>query len=434
MRNLTIPFLRTVICLPILAFALFITSCGEDDQQSKNEKITFNIPETAIAPSTDVWFFVTDANGKVLLLQEAFGGVKTVITLPEKYAKPFALHKLTYVTESEYTEFRIQSTTNAFPGDFSLPPIVMPEVGEASFHNLILTDVPAGSDIRVTGPNASYISSAFPSAPNTLTIKATLKATSSNKLMYYVSGGEDRSQLPRYTIFTDAQAGDTETISYNDMTPAESVILNLGENASFASVTITPTSFSNLEFFTMQNTDVVPLYYPGNAFDSYTTEVATYEGNSTYRYNTIGAIPNQMKKLSVTMNSFSSDEQKFEINTTGSFDYLYAYSGTEWTTGPITHYIDWLVYMNDEAGTFIIPEFPAELIARYPELANKTVEFDYLNIVDSNRFTGYKEFVNNLLNPPLSNNESSSERVSLAVDMEPAGSRKRLEKIQSDLQ
>lgn len=431
--------LRNAKFLLVTLVMLGLSACSSDTDSGNGtpaqKQITFTVPESAIPDGSDLWFFVTDNNGKVLALEQAFAGSKTVITLPAGYTKAFTLHKLTYTNDIEnaYTDVWIQSYTSAITGDFSIAPIVTPEAVEPLIHTFTLTDVPEGSQPNPTGPNVLGLGSTG-KAGSTHTVKAALKETT-GRVMYFVPSYEDVNVTPRYIIYPNAEAGQTETASYNDLTLADKINLSLGEQVESVVVVIAPLGLRPLHAYGTQNVNSIPVYYPGDEFTSYATNVQVYDGNASYGYTTIGAIPTSMKKLPASVTLFEATADQLTVHTTGNYDYLFAASQHEWSSGSTTHALDWFVYMNDDAGAFIIPDFPEELLVLYPQLSDAVINFNYLSLIESDEVAGYTGHLSKVFNPsaPAS---ALTERFSLNIDFSSEGARgsnTRIRKLEHEL-
>lgn len=414
--------IRRVVSLLALTSLLTAVSCGDDEQEKKT--IIISVPESAIPAGHDIWFFITNKSGKLLSVQEALKGFDVKFEIPA--GEKVTLNKLTYVNTTTVTDFRIFAYTNVSPGKYSLSPITTPELVETGFHYLELSGVPAGYTPRAAGPNVFGCN--YSSAGGNFSIKSAITSDNS-KLVYYMSSLTDHALVPRYKLYPEADIEDSEILAFADMTIADKITINFDKQVDAAGVNITAgRGTSPLEDFGMNNVTSVPLYYPGTVFDSYRTRIDVVEDGGTYSYLQLGMIPTAFKKIPVTINSVINTDQQLTVNISGSFDYLYAYKLSEWATGTTDHYLDWLVYLDDQTEAFHISEIPNEIIARYPELETMpSADFNQLFLYEADDLTGYDGYLKRILNPDLPSTTTFTQSVSLRkIFAAPSGRKRQL--------
>jgi hypothetical protein len=414
---------RRLISLLALTSLMATASCGDDEIEKKT--ITISVPESAIPLGQDVWFFITDKSGKLLGVQEAFRGFDVKFEIPA--GEKITLNKLTYLNTITVTDFRVYTYTNVSPGNYSLSPITTtPDVEPAGFHYLQVTDLPitglfgraAGSGVlgcQTTGSGMSYMN------------LKTFLTTSNIEILYYLTSFSDRTFIPRYKVYPNASFDASETLSFDDMIQASKNVISFDKQIDGVTVSLSAqNSYGVLELFSVANVTTVPLYFPGNVISTYRTQLTVTDGNEEHVYYKAGSVPTVMKKVPVTVNSLTTANQQLSVNITGSFDYLYAYKLSEWTTGTTDHYLDWLVYMDDQTETFQITEVPAEIIARYPELQTMpSAEFNHLLFYESDNLAGYDGYLKRILNPEVPSTTPLTESVSLRKIFGSPSSKKR---------
>lgn len=388
--------LNTIVLFSII-FSL--TSCSEDEKPLEKTLFTVAIPSGSLDSHLDTWFFLTDNAGNLLGIQEAVDGLDMSFERPSGFkGEKFSVHKVEYelAPDNSYADFVFTSYTGISEGKIQLQPINIsssPEVGAYSFS---ITSVPTGYVPSFIGPKISG-GSWSGNGGNSNGNVGLLQGNS--PLMIWFRNISDRTKVPRYAFINNAIAGGTFSSSFSALNIPEEIIYNFGTSIDRAEFNIHPHISGSgylgwFEYFSSLNVTSAKVYYPGNTFEKYDTWIRLTDGTQGQTSHTIGAIPATIKALPATIDSFSSEEGKLMVGTTGTYDYLYLYGFTEWLTGVQEHWLTWYIYMDDAAEkTYTVPTFPEILLERYPELNTVIKNFNSVYINDSDNIAGYKEYL-----------------------------------------
>lgn len=395
--------LRLLLSL-ISVFTLFaFAACSNDDDSISKTLFTVNIPPLSVDQTRDTWFFLTDNNGELLGIQEAVDGLDMIFERPSGFTgKTFSVHKLIYElgADNSYADFTISSYTGISGGQINMRPITNgsgpDELGEYSF---ALTGVPTGYLPTMLGPGIT--GGNFNGTGGNFTGVTGL--TKNNiPLMFWWRVFGDRTKVPRYQFISDASAGQSSSTTFGSLSVPDEVTYNFNATIDRIEVRAEPYMpgegyVGTFEYFTQTNVSSSKLYYPGSLYSSYNTWIRITDGSVSEVYNTIGEVPTEVRSLPATINSLSTEGNTLTISTTGTFDYMYTYGFTEWLTGEQEHWLNWFVYSDDSSTqTLNIPEFPAVLTERYPELLLATRNFSTVYVAEADNLEGYQDYLDNV--------------------------------------
>ncbi len=381
-----------------LAILVGLISCSDDDPTNNNDTPLLTISALAGSISDERWVFLTRTDGTLIEAREIPGdGVDVVFERPSGLNdKSFVVHQM-YHTENSRS-FIIISNTAITGGKLSFnainPGSALTEVGK---HNYSFTNVPFGYSPWITGPKVINYSRG--GSNGTFSGTTTLGANNID-LLYWFQVDTNPLVVPKYTLVKNAAAGQTLSMSFADLTPANEQTITFDAKQDFVDVYMGPMSteepvmhlYSGLFW---SNATEIKLYYPGEAFDAYLTAIETRIGNDRQKYTKTGSIPTNFKSMPASINSFSQASTTFTVTTSGVYDYLNVSGYNRWTVNNLEYSISWSAYMdNSEINTFNIPALPEAIVARYPVLSSAPITpFSFIEITDHNNLNNYSDYV-----------------------------------------
>lgn len=384
--------LRLLFTVASLFTLLVFAACSADDEPINKTLFTVTIPPLSVDQTRDTWFFLTDNDGELLGIQEAVDGLDMIFERPSGFkGKTFYVHKLVYElgADNSYADFYVTSYKGVSGGKIQFSPIQTVSGTDYGTYNFSVTGVSSGYTPSSTN---------FNSAGGNFTGKTILFGTDVPVLIWW-RDFFDRNKVPRYSFISNPVAGGNLTTTFDNLSIADQITYNFGATVDRVEVRAEPYIPSagyvgTFEYFTQTNVSSTKLYYPGSAYESYNTWIRITDGPLSEVYNTIGAIPTEIKSLPATINSLSFEGNTLQVSTTGKFDYMYVSGFTEWLTGEQEHWLTWLMYSDDSDQNLKIPEFPKVLTERYPELQLATKNFSTVYITESDNLDGYQDYLN----------------------------------------
>lgn len=373
---------------------LTLASCSDDEKKATGPLFTVTIPPLSVDPALDTWFFLTDNAGNLLGIQEAVDGLNIAFERPAGFeGKTFIVNKLEYQkTEYQggntYSDFYFTSYTGVSNGTIQLSPINFGSGTDYGTYSFNVSGVPSGyipSGTSFSGTNGNFIG------------QAALFGTDVPILIWW-KDLSDRNQVPRYSFVSNPVAGGSLITTFDNLSIADQITFSFGSSPDRVEFQVSPYvkgKFSNsFESFSVTNATNSKLYYPGSAFEKYSTSIRIIDNNQSLSYTARGAVPTTIKSMEATIDGLTNSNNIVAVTTTGSFDYLYMYGLNEWQTGEVEHWLIWYVYMDGEkTKEFKIPPFPQVLLERYPELASKTPNFSNVYIIEEDNIVGYREYL-----------------------------------------
>lgn len=403
-----------------LAVFAGLVSCSDDEPANDTPLLT--VTAAAGSRPDETWIFLTREDGTLIDAKEITGdGADVVFERPQDFKdERFVVHQLIRSSSNGRT-FIIESYTGITGGERSFNPIdpgiVLTEVGT---HTYSVTDVPFGYSPRITGPKVIGTSGGGVNG----TFSGTVSLGANNiDLVFWLQNSGNPLAVPKYTLVENASAGETSSMSFNDLIPASEQPITFGTKQNYANVYIGPASpeLPPMPFYSMltwSNATEIKLYYPGDVFDAYFTVIETRAGNDYQQYITTGSLPTSFKSIPATITSLSQEATRVTVTTSGGYDYMRASGYNRWTDNALEYTISWSVYMDDTATkTFTIPELPAVIVARHPALSTAPLTgFNSVEIRDHIILDNYPDFIsrnwNTVAFPP--DTEALSRRKSFA--------------------
>jgi hypothetical protein len=374
-----------------------LVSCSDDEPANDTPLLTVSAAAGSLASET--WIFLTEEDGTLIEAKEITGdGADVVFERPSGFTdERFVVHQLTR-SASNSRGFLMGSYTGITGGELSFnaidPGTGLTEVGK---HNYTFTDVPFGYSPRVTGPKV--ISNSAGGVNGTFSGTTTLGANNIDLLFWFEQGGNPLV-VPKYTLVENVSAGETLSMSFNDLTPASEQTVTFSAKQDFVTVYMGPVSPEVLTIplytgLTWSNATDIKLYHPGEAFNEYLTIIQTQLGNDRQEYIKTGSIPTSFKSMPATITSLAQEATRITVTTSGAYDYLIASGYNRWTDNALEYTLSWAVYMDDTATkTFTIPDLPGVIVARHPALSSAPLTgFNFIEIRDLNSLDNYSDFL-----------------------------------------
>jgi|GEM_PF-2683873 len=378
-----------------LAIFVGLISCGGDELNSDTPLLTISAEPGSIG--AEVWIFLTREDGTLIEAKVLMDGADVVFARPAGFTdERFTVHE--FVHQFNSRDFVINSYT-AIPGgkinyNAARPGTGLTEVGK---HNYSFTDVPVGYSPLITGPKV--ITNTGSGTNGTFSGTTTLGANNTTVLFWFEKYDNPLS-VPKYTLAENVSAGQTLSMSFNDLIPASEQPIMFGEKQDNIVVTIGPASPELLSvrpysILNWRNVTEVKLYHPGQAFDEYVTFMEAHVDNDYQQYVTTGSIPTSFKSMPATINSFSQVAKSFTVTTSGAYDYMIVSGDNRWTDNALQYSLYWAVYMADaNTKTFIIPDLPEVIVALYPALSTAPLTgFNFIEIIDHGSVDNYPDFI-----------------------------------------
>lgn len=378
-----------------LAIFVGLISCSGDELNSDTPLLTISTAPGSIG--AEVWIFLTREDGTLIEAKEIMDDADIVFKRPLDFTdERFVVHE--FVHQFNSRDFVINSYTAITGGEINYnaarPGTGLTEVGK---HTYSFTDVPFGYSPRITGPKV--ITTSGSGINGTFSGTSTLGANNTTVLFWFEKY-ENPLSVPKYTLAENVSAGQTLSMSFNDLIPASEQRITFGERQDDILVAIGPASPELLSLHPYsilywRNATEVKLYHPGQAFDEYVTFMETHVDYNYQQYMTTGSIPTSFKSIPATITSLSQDATRVTVITSGSYDYLTTSGHNRWTDNAQEYTIRWYVFMDDTAiKTFTIPEFPEVIVALYPALSTAPLTgFNYIEMIDRGSVDNYADFI-----------------------------------------
>lgn len=388
------------ICL--LFFFVGVMSCSDDE--STNDTPLLTVTAAAGSRPDETWIFLTREDGTLIDVKEITGdGNDVVFERPQDFKdERFVVHQLIRPS-FDSRGFIIESFTGITGGELSFNPIdpgiVLTEVGKLTYS---FTDVPVGYFPWITGPKV--ITNSGGGVNGTFSGTVSLGANNID-LVFWFQTSDNPLTVPKYTLAENVSAGQTQSMSFDDLIPASEQTFTFGSKQDFATVYMGPFSpeLPPMRFYsilTWSNATEIKLYHPGDVFDAYFTFIETNVGDNYQQYMTTGSIPKSFKSIPATITSLSQDATRITITTSGAYDCLRASGYNHWTDNAQEYTINWSVYTDDTATkTFTIPELPEVIVARHPALSSAPLTgFNFAEISNHSSLDNYQDFISRMWN------------------------------------
>lgn len=373
-----------------------------------NTLLTFSIPEDYLLTNEEVWFFITNNEGDILGVQQGDNNTKLVFETPVDFTEDqgLILHQLNHTYETyevtTYSTTIAVSYSNITPGNYLLKSTKRLSFETVGTHSITINNIPTTYN-KISAPGPHISSDYFSSGGGTKTFNIGMSNNNVNQL-YRMMNSSDRTIVPRFINRTNVTVGAQITVDFSEFTEMALADISLG--TLYDQVIPSIRTFSDntrqyvvpLDQYSDFHTNNAKLYYPGNLYDAYLTQLILYQGNKNIFYSKIGSVPSTIKLLNANVTAMSHLGDNLTVTSTGSFDYSRATSAESWTYGSTECDLYWGIVMDDSANkTFTIPTLPLEIIAKYRELSNAVIKFDYVQAYDFDGIDGYNDFLQLLL-------------------------------------
>jgi hypothetical protein len=363
---------------------------GESTTQVEvlNNFIVVSVPLKAFEDTVDEWFFVSNSRGDLLGVQHADNDADIIFETPDNYQKGevVVFHAFSYRDYGTHHDFEISSFTEFNPGNYNwLAPVHLGKRSEIGTHQWLVTNC-SRANAHVSGPDVSYDQSAIIEQQASIT---THLLKNNTNLLCVLQNDVSDDIIPIYKMLANVSAGEIVTNDEADFDPMVANTLSFDKEAAGAGVNIFGidadnnyvTCYSN--YFYDNNSPLqlssVNAYYPGTLFSQYASFISYSDASNGSVANVKYGDPiTILKRLDAKVESFTEQEGKVTILTTGEYDFMNV-SAADFYSPDLTGFL-WQVFMpQSDVSEFTVPQIPAVLLEKYSDLvARKSEAFEFV--------------------------------------------------------
>jgi len=405
----------------LIGFTLVIQACKDNDPAPETKLFTFTTTEEYVYPNYENWFFISDADGNVVDVQQVQNNeTYKVKTAPaHQDGARYILSTVHYrAGTSGVSDFlRIYSYQEVLPGSYTLfkYPSTGPEI--VGTHQLVIHNYP-GDEYFTTGAFGENVGSdgGGPVAGTTDFKVNSVLASPTVDVTYYIL--LNQPAVPKYLRLkgvTDC----TKEVDYSNLLDMNlhatlslpGVINSTWSLSAFSSSGNEINVFNDFGNLVSENFETVNVYVPELIYPRYTSQVSYEKNKVGYSYTMEGTQPFvTYKELDSDVISFTMADNKMEIELSKPTD-EFDVSGFSTVPGP-NHPFNLLWIILAEGKTHIsaiVPTIPDKLIEAYPQLGEAEFNYDTYSMTESTLITNYDDMIKNIFSSktrgPLGNYE-----------------------------
>lgn len=381
-----------------------------------NTLMRFSVPGNRIAEGNEIWIFLSDDQGNVLINKQLKNGETTEFVRPDGFeGETFTKNMAFFYDFSSGNKYMFIESYNGiltgFTGGFT-------ELAtrNSGLITLNFDDLSMNEEILVSSGN-NYANLKYNETCIDCGFFIYLRDVPANVLVSYKA----TDAIPSYTFLEDVQDQEIFNLTTNSFTPmvGEMIVVPSGYDSGSISVAGIKDPLENVKgWFDLYSTSFgsssseIELFYPEIEFEGFYISQNFSKGDRTYNTQKVSEViqSNELPPFEFSINSKTS--RIMGVTTQGDFD---IYKAT-WSYEDDSHFVDHYVLgkLNGNTAEIIRPVLPAELLEKVPNLQDENLTPDHFSLVEYDKFDDYSEYLEYFFNRNLdkSYNTFESSRVS----------------------
>lgn len=372
------------------------------DVQVKNSLFTFTISSGYLANSYEGWIYVSDAAGKTVALQQMNNGTTLTVDYPENHTadSKYSFTRFERSFSTGFNYFYVYSYTDVVSGNYSLKGDGYFQNAKQGTHTLRINNTNNLVEIYAGafGFDIGYSSLLFDESGFGIDITADVRRSPANPV-YYVMYGEAGDAL--YYQVESALKNTSAEIEQADMSPMKVNVIEYEAGTQLQcllQINETPGDYRNMAVIyglvAIANPNRLLIKYPDITFPEYITSITAFSDDGRNTYTKVGEVPTTFKDIGGSLVAFSNSGNSLSVTSTGQFDYISINAeATETIAGTEYNFIMNVLAEGTSNVNVKVPEIPAELLTKFPEVAGHQFVFNSVLFAELSGVESLQDFV-----------------------------------------